>query len=275
MIVPSKEYPVLNQRPPMKTPPSVRVLGRMFAPLIRCWRAALMAGIDKWILPNLMQQGHNCSNRDELEQLLGKPRYVLSGDGYSVGSRDAESIKPDLVEVYQTKGCAMEVVFKDDRPITLFGWAAMTPWDAVASTRSHIRDVKRQRKHGKKLQSFIGSKKEQEILAKELNLETFRCFLQTYFWQPLGPEDESSVIKLYEYVKASGSYRTLADLKAILEKTEKLWQARREYGTCYSATGEFAMLYALVHPEAEEAFQGVFFHPDMLAYRKKYMGLTE
>jgi hypothetical protein len=275
MIVPSKEYPVLNERPPMEIRRSVHVLGSVFAPLIRCWRAAVMARVNKWVLPNLMEQGHNCCNREELEQLLGKPRYVLSGDGHSVRSRTAEPVKPDLIEVYQTKGCIMEVVFKDDRPITLLGWAAMTPWDAVVSTPFHIRDVKRQRRHRKKLQSFIGSKKEQEVLAKELDPETFRCFLQTYFWQPLRPEDESSVIKLCEYVAGSGNYRTLGELKVILEKTAKLRQAYRDYGTCYSATGEFAILYALVHPEAEETFQGVFFHPDMLTHLKKYTPLTE
>lgn len=272
--MPSKEYPVLNELPGIKAPRSVRVLGRMLAPLIRWWRAAAMARIDKRIAPGLVRLAWNCTNREELEQLLGKPTYVVRAHD-SGSENNRKPTDPAIFEIYETTGCRIDLGFKDDKLISISGCARVTAWEAVVSTPSHIRDVKRQRRHSKKLQSFIGSKKEQEILAKELSPETFRCFLQTYFWQPLAPRDESSVGRLYEHVKGSGNYRTLGDLKGILEKTEKLRQAYREYGTCYSATGKFAMLYALVNPEAEQAFQRVFFHPDMLTHLKKYRPLTE
>ena len=271
MIVPSKEYPVLHELPGREIPRSVRVLGRMFAPLIRCWRAAVMVRINKRIVPNLIQRAWNCKNREELESLLGKPTYVVRGVDCNGPERNRMPADPDVFELYETRGCTIHLGFKDDKLISISGSAQMTDWETVVSTPFHIRAVRRQRRHRKKLESFIGSKKEQEILAKELSLETFSCFLQTYFWQLLGPKDERLVAKLYEYIKGTGKYRTIGDLKEILGKTEN----ERAHARTFSAAGEFALLYVLVHPEAEEAFQGVFFHPLTLTRLKKYTPLTE
>ena len=64
-----------------------------------------------------------CQTRNELEQVLGKPKYVLKGDGFSIGS-----FVPDRVESYQKRGCVIELWFKGERFHSDSGFVPYTAW---------------------------------------------------------------------------------------------------------------------------------------------------
>ncbi len=68
-----------------------------------------------------------CQTRNELEQVLGKPKYVLKGDGFCIGS-----FVPDRVESYQKRGCVIELWFKGERFHSDSGFVPYTAWDIAS-----------------------------------------------------------------------------------------------------------------------------------------------
>ncbi len=74
-----------------------------------------------------------CEDRNQLEGLLGAPRYAMQGTSYGTANSDHEPLsRPDVVEVYEHDGCMIEVWFKDDAMMSMYAFAFPTSWEVVA-----------------------------------------------------------------------------------------------------------------------------------------------
>ncbi len=77
--------------------------------------------------------------------------------------------------------------------------------------------------------------------------------------------------EFYDYLKATGEFSTLADLKEILVKTQKIRDTYEKDRMPLSGLSEFVLLYALVHPEAENALVKLsLLPPNYVATYRKY-----
>ncbi len=73
----------------------------------------------------------HCRNREELERLLGPPRYAVSGEACGPLRTDAA----DLIECYETGGCCIDLWFKNDRLVDVSGFVKPTVWDSVLTQK--------------------------------------------------------------------------------------------------------------------------------------------
>jgi hypothetical protein len=63
------------------------------------------------ILERMVLDAKQCESRQNLEEILGKPKYALDGKLYKIGPRGGEESRPDCVEVYSIRGCTFDVLF--------------------------------------------------------------------------------------------------------------------------------------------------------------------
>ena len=85
------------------------VLCIFFRPVVVRWRRFQREAAEHRLSQLIVEAGR-CKNRNELEHLLGQPRYAMAGELFAV---DQES--PDVVECYVTQGCLIELWFTDGR----------------------------------------------------------------------------------------------------------------------------------------------------------------
>jgi hypothetical protein len=273
MIEPSQEYPIQKHLPPVKIPLGIRLIGRMFAPIIRWRRDRKHRYLEKKILPVLLRDIKKCQSRRELEQLLGRPICVLAGkDGGSGYSPTGELIVPDIAEIYEAKGCHIDMWFKDNQIKEVYGSVRVSAWDAVVGLSAHVARAKRAKKHSKRLNS-MSPHEEKEILEKPLSLETFRLFLDTYFL--LDENETSRIPDLFKIIESSDKYTRLADLKEVLRKTEKVRKVYQGDTGIPLAVREFALLLASVDTEKREELLGPFLIPDDIELIEKHENLVE
>ena len=132
MIAPAKDVEILQSRPLGKEPSGItRVLGRMFAPLVRAVRVRRRATAEAR-LRFLVEGAQRCEARDDLERVMGAPVHVLSGAGYKVAGHDGEAFAPDRVECYEAEGCSVELLFRDGGLGGILGYVPWSDWDAVS-----------------------------------------------------------------------------------------------------------------------------------------------
>lgn len=82
----------------------------------------------------VLELANECKSRDQLENLLGRPRYALDGTLYSRIPTDSGNLEqPEIVEVYELDNCGIELMFRNDRMIGMFGIPMPTSWEIVCN----------------------------------------------------------------------------------------------------------------------------------------------
>ena len=81
-------------------------------------------------LQEVLKLARDCQSREELEALMGKPRYALDGNLYSkVPMASGDFVQPDVVEVYELDNCGIELMFNDGKFIGMLGMPLPTTWE--------------------------------------------------------------------------------------------------------------------------------------------------
>ncbi len=125
-LVPDDRLPLLPARPPLCTKGlwRVRLCVVLFRPIVILWIMLRQRTMESRVNAKLDKVG-NCRQRGELEQLLGKPAYVVSGEAAGAAN------PPDLIECYESEGCCIDLWFKNDRLVDTSGFVKPTLWDMV------------------------------------------------------------------------------------------------------------------------------------------------
>jgi hypothetical protein len=84
-----------------------------------------------------MAATRECKQRDELEQVLGTPKYAMKGELYTTTMPDGSVHCPDVVEVYERDGCIMECCFSDGVVESVIGYVPWTRWELAARSTSN------------------------------------------------------------------------------------------------------------------------------------------
>ena len=81
----------------------------------------------------LTASAQRCSSREELEDLLGHPKYAMAGTHFATPSIGTNgSLTPDRVEVYEQESCIIDIWFYDSRIIFITGAPMPDGWDFVS-----------------------------------------------------------------------------------------------------------------------------------------------
>jgi hypothetical protein len=81
----------------------------------------------------LLSKVQNCRSREELHDLLGKPKYIMKGNGFSF-----DGVQPDVVEVYCKMGTVFDVCFfRNDFKVLTYD---LLPVTKVVWKESTVRD---------------------------------------------------------------------------------------------------------------------------------------
>jgi hypothetical protein len=276
MIEPSKDLLIPHERPPVKVGRWHKSVGCLFAPFIRWQRARVRARIHRFTLPPLLRAMNQCEDRSELEKLLGKPKFkdMKGDDDLQQRSGVGDKMIRDVCEVYETKRCHIYLFFKNGHLYGISGCERVTPWDVVAGIPWEIEKEKQEKLLRKRLKS-LSSTEEREILQKNIVIQTFKLFLQTYLPWDIKIHDDPNILKLYSFIEKTGAYGNLSDLKEVLRRSDKAYKAFSKEMRSYTTVAEFAVRYAFCHPEIREKLSAFFLHPDIIHLIKKYDDLVE
>lgn len=105
----------------------------MFHPIVCIWFVFRQRKMEALVNLKLDQMAR-CRGREELERLLGEPRYAVSGE--RCGQPGGTPQSPDLIECYESEGCCIDLWFKDDRLADVSGFVKPTVWDVALTTRA-------------------------------------------------------------------------------------------------------------------------------------------
>ncbi|MCS7468217.1 hypothetical protein NZK35_16315 [Stieleria sp. ICT_E10.1] len=131
MIEPRPDLRPRSERPPLEFPFWMHAV----APVASLFAERLRRQYDGRVKTSglLLQSALECANRQQLEELIGQPRYAMLGDHYGTSdSMDGPITRPDVVEVYERDGCMVEVWFKDGKLMTMNGMAFPTDWEFIS-----------------------------------------------------------------------------------------------------------------------------------------------
>jgi len=126
MLEPDPHLTLLPGRPPLETKGlwRVKLCALLFRPIVIMWMLMRQRNMVRRVEATLDEVAQ-CHDRTELEQLLGKPVYAVSGEVC-----DAPD-PPDLIECYESEGCCIDLWFKDGRLHDVSGFVKPTLWDMV------------------------------------------------------------------------------------------------------------------------------------------------
>ena len=227
----------------LKIPFRIKVISIIFGPFLRYWRQKQLSMIYRRFLPKLLNKVKHCHTQSDWEKFLGKPKRIMNPNDFYGDNYYPSSVKnkPDTVIMYIKRKCNIFLHLKDNQIVYLSGAAMLSPWDFCAKTKN---------KCMKKVQAFFN--KEEEVLSKDLDSENLRLFLKNYFSKSNDIIDDVFIPIILDEINLSGKYKTLADLKEILRKTNKIRKALHQDGWGAIASCEFIRLYSYVHPEILE-----------------------
>ena len=128
-LQPAAHLPILRGRPPLRPQSKyfVRLCVLLLRPLVVLWLIFRQRMLENRVNDKLNRIG-DYPNRETLEQVLGKPRYAVSGEAC-----DDTPDPPDLIECYESEGCCVDLWFKNDALIDITGFVKPSDWDLVLS----------------------------------------------------------------------------------------------------------------------------------------------
>lgn len=117
----------------MKIGCHVRLCGQLFRRLIKSWRERNNSKL-QGELSSLLKSVSLCKTRRELEELLGLPKYAMPGELFSIKPVPGDKEKQaDIAECYEVGQLAVDLVFKDGRIRSMYGYVKPNRWDVVCS----------------------------------------------------------------------------------------------------------------------------------------------
>lgn len=108
----------------------MKLCAALLRPIVILWLPLRQKSMDARVNSKLDEVA-NCRHRAELEELLGKPVYAVSGEVCDTPDR------PDVIECYESEGCCIDLWFKNDRLQNTSGFVKPTLWD-VALTKDSV-----------------------------------------------------------------------------------------------------------------------------------------
>ena len=126
VLQPAADLPILRGRPPLRPQSKcfVRLCVLLLRPLVVLWLIFWQRALENRVNDKLNEIGDHPS-RETLEQVLGKPRYAVSGEVCDMPNA------PDLIECYESESCCIDLWFKDDRVVDITGFVKPSDWDLV------------------------------------------------------------------------------------------------------------------------------------------------
>lgn len=126
MLEPDRRLGLVSGRPLLSTKGLwwVRLCVVLFRPIVVLW-LMLRQRIMESRVNSKLDGIANCREREDLERLLGKPVYAVSGEACDPPNR------PDLIECYESEGCCIDLWFTNDRLVDVSGFVKPTRWDIV------------------------------------------------------------------------------------------------------------------------------------------------
>jgi hypothetical protein len=125
--------PQLDRHPPIVISRAKRWLITLAEPWFRRRNEAWQLAKQRQ-LTEIMAAARECDSREELERILGKPRYALDGLLCGRHERDGTKRSPEIVEVYQVAGCTVELwFFAVHSSIDMVGFTSPTSTSLVLS----------------------------------------------------------------------------------------------------------------------------------------------
>lgn len=133
MIAPREDLEFLSERPRLNIGWHIKLYGRLFRRYLKPWRDRVHSRcLDK--LETLLAAVSRCETRQEIEEILGLPKYAMHGNCCGVQlAEDSEIIRPDCVEVYESDELSTEIWFKDGKSWRTSGYITPNGWDIVCS----------------------------------------------------------------------------------------------------------------------------------------------
>jgi hypothetical protein len=131
-MIPIREgIPLLEQRPCIEISHLQSSAIQLAAPLMRRLNTARYKRMRKR-LAKILAAASRCQTRDELEAVLGRPKYSLSPNTCGMVDLTGKSRHPDHVEVYLVSGCTVDMwFFLSEGQFELLGSPCMTLTDIV------------------------------------------------------------------------------------------------------------------------------------------------
>ncbi len=127
---PDRSLPIREGRPALKFNRRrlVRLCVLLFRLIVYPWLFFRQRKMETRVNAKL-DRVERCRGREELEQLLGKPVYAVSGESCGAVLDDGTQEIPDRIECYESDGCCIDLWFKDDRLVDVSGFVKPTVWD--------------------------------------------------------------------------------------------------------------------------------------------------
>lgn len=129
MIEPRPELGVLSEPIGLESPLWIAICRPIVSPIRQLFQWLVRARKEKLIL-RYIRAANRCSNRTELEQILGEPRCSIVGKLYSQSNLNgSEKMSPDVVEIYVVDGFRFDVWFLDRKIYGIAGYPYISCWD--------------------------------------------------------------------------------------------------------------------------------------------------
>lgn len=116
-ITPRSDIPIYDTPPLDRTAHTIQTLVNALlkiVPTAKVTRAVYSALYKRraTTITHTLRKVWNCSNRTEVERLLGPPKYQLASDAFVCNEVDGSTWKPDVVEVYRLRNAIVYFWFK-------------------------------------------------------------------------------------------------------------------------------------------------------------------
>jgi len=131
MITPVTQSERIRELPTIEIPRTVRILGRSLGAIVRVVRRHQRKVAGRSLSKMLRRVGES-KDREELESFVGKPIYVLDGQGFSSQSPDGQKLVPDFLERYEADEYWIDLWFEQGRVVTFSGCLRWSAWDLAS-----------------------------------------------------------------------------------------------------------------------------------------------
>ena len=132
MIEPAVNLIPIRSRPPFQVPFWQRCIGLVASPFIRK-RIENNRPNRMMRMQEILALAHAFQSHDELEAVMGAPKYALDGNLYSRIPTESGNLKqPEIVEVYERNNYGIELLFNNGRMIGMLGIPMPTSWEIAS-----------------------------------------------------------------------------------------------------------------------------------------------
>ncbi len=204
----------------------------VFAPVLRRWRKWRCGYLMRSVAAPMLRAAGKCETRTELEGILGKPKFALRNGRMRTSEEDNAGV---LTEVYEARGCVFFLNFREGRLENMSGSVEASLWDYS------IERVRRR--------AFLLKSREERFLRRGIDMDSFAEFLKRYLSYRGGTDTPWELRRFIEHLDERGMFRTLGDLKEVIDKTNAAFGVFSREMRCASSISDFETRYFLMHKD--------------------------